>query len=166
MISLFSVNIINEIHKPHLELYPTDIDENASFYCPRERNQYCRQQQKVREYSWWCLYPLRFHRRLETDKYVFHCFAAQILFYSEIPRHCVINKIVWHKYVEQTEIMSTKTPRTLNFCNSVFDIVSALAIIGMMLTLVSSFFIHTISMYFKLKVQECMWRLKSNFLYW
>lgn len=50
------------------------------------------------------------------------------------------------------EIISAEMPHTLNFCNSVFDIVSALAIIGMMLTLVSSFFMHTKSMDFKLKV--------------
>ena len=40
---------------------------------------------------------------------------------------------------------------TLNFCSSVLDIVSALAIIGMILTFVSSFFIQTRSIDFNLK---------------
>lgn len=57
-----------------------------------------------------------------------------------------------NKYIEYVKIISMIMLYTLNFCSSVFDIVSALAIIGMILTLVSSFFMQTRSIDFKLKI--------------
>ena len=50
--------------------------------------------------------------------------------------------------------MSNVVLPTLNFCNSVFDMVSAFAIIGMIFTLVSNFFIQTKSIDFNLKRHE------------
>jgi hypothetical protein len=51
---------------------------------------------------------------------------------------------------------------TLNFCSSVLDIVSALAIIGMILTFVSSFFIQTRSIDFKLEKEKLHISTGSN----
>lgn len=51
---------------------------------------------------------------------------------------------------------------TLNFCSSVLDIVSALAMIGMILTFVSSFFIQTRSIDFNLKKEKLYISTGSN----
>jgi len=55
---------------------------------------------------------------------------------------------------------------TLNFCSSVLDIVSALAIIGMILTFVSSFFIQTRSIDFNLKKEKHYISTASNHHVW
>lgn len=128
----------------YLALCPKDIAWSASFYFQREQSQYCQRLQKARAYSSKCLHQQHFHHQLEIDKYALHCFAIQILFYSAHKR------ISWNK-CSTFIYFFYQLKLTLNFCSSVFEMVSALAIMGITLTLVSSFFIHTKSMDFSLR---------------
>jgi len=65
------------------------------------------------------------------------------------------NKAIYDE--KQNDFNYNRTPKypkillfTLKICNSVFEMVSALAMIGMILTLLSNFFMHTTSIDFRL----------------
>lgn len=136
--------------QPYLVPYPRDTGGNASSCCQCEWSRCCRRRRTARGCSWWRLRPPRSRRQSGTGKCVFRSFAVRLWSCSGESQETIVTRDT--KLIGVIIGVATCDVHTLNFCSSVFDIVSAFAMIGMIFTFESSFFMHTRSIDFKLKV--------------